>query len=396
MSTFNGTKILKNFSLLLQTSIIIIFLLTGCGKSELLVLSGTVESTQIEVNSEASGKIICIEKKESTLINKNDEIAVIDASVQELVVKQQESIVKLKEARLDELKSGSRAEQLQQAEAAVKSAKAKLDELKAGSRPEQIRQAEASVNTAKASVETAQISYDYWLDKYKKIKELYNSDKVSESELSDAKYKLDTAGQQLKTSNEQLNSAQSQLDLLKNGASEQAIQAAQANYEQTVAQLDLLKNGSTSQAIKAAEADLEQSKASLEQAKLLLSKYHVKSPVDGTLILNNVNIGDMVNVGTSVGTVSDLNDLWVKVYIPQKNLNAVKLGQELELKSPLVEGNIIKGKVIYIASESEFTPKNTETKDAKENTVFKVKVKIMDNVDKLRPGSTIDAYIPLS
>ncbi|MCR4434650.1 MAG: efflux RND transporter periplasmic adaptor subunit [Clostridiales bacterium] len=333
----------------------VLFALSGCGKSEGLVLSGTVEAEQIDVNSEVSGKVIKLEKEEGNLINKNETIAVVDSSMQELAVKQQEAVVSLKQAKLDELKAGTRPEQIEQAQAAVEAAKTGL-------------------NTAKTGVDTAQISYNYWQDKYNKTKSLLDSSAVSENDLADAKYKLDTAQQQLITAEKQYNSAQSQL------------KSAQA-------QLDLLRNGSTYQTIKAAEADLEQSKEALEQAKLVLSKYNIKSPITGTYLSKNINLGDIVSVGSSVATVADLNNLWLRVYIPQRNLHQVKLNQEVNLTVSSMPGKTIKGKIIYIADEAEFTPKNTETTEAKENTVFKLKIKIMDHIDTLKPGMPMEARI---
>lgn len=368
---------------------------SGCGREKSLVLSGTVESTQMDVNSEVAGKILKLEKEEGALVKRGDVMAVIDTSTQELAVKQQEAVVKLKKAKLDELKEGSREEQIKQAEASARAAKAKLDELKAGTRPEQIRQAEATVNTAKAAVDNAEISYNYLQDKYDKVKVLYQSNGASENDLQDAKYKLDTANQQLVSAREQLRTAQSQLELLQNGATSQSIQAAQASYEQAAAQLELLKNGSANQTIKAAEADLEQSQASLDQAKLVLGKYQIKAPADGTYLFKNANIGDIVNAGTSVATLSDLTDLWVKVYIPQRSINAVSLGQEIRLKSISAPEQTIKGEITFISSEGEFTPKNTETTEAKENIVFKLKIKITDKGGvNLKPGMNVEAYIP--
>jgi HlyD family secretion protein len=330
---------------------------SACEKKESLVLSGTVESTEIEINSEVPGKVIEVAKEEGTAIKKGEMVASIDSSLQELVVKQQEAVVKLKQARLDELKAGTRPEQVRQAEASADTAR-------------------TAVNTVQTTVDTAQINYKYWLDKYNNTKSLYDSGSASDNDLSDAQYKLDTAKQQLITAQKQLKSSQSQL---------QAMQS----------QLELLRNGSTNQAIQAAQADLEQASAILEQAMLTLSKYKVKSPIDGTLISRNINTGDMVNTGTSVATVSDLNNLSVRVYIPQKYINLVSLNQEIALKSIAVDGKSIKGRITYIASEAEFTPKNTETTEAKENTVFKLKIKILDNIEKLKPGITVDAYIPL-
>ncbi|MCX7709558.1 MAG: efflux RND transporter periplasmic adaptor subunit [Clostridia bacterium] len=332
-------------------------LFSGCSSTNSLQLSGSVESTQIDANSEVAGKILHLEKDEGAAVKKDDVLASIDASAQELIVKQHEATVKAKQARLDELKAGTRTEQIRQAEASTDTAK-------------------TAVNSAKTSVDNAQINYNYWVDKYNKTKSLNQSGAASDNDLQDARYKMDTANQQLITAQKQLSSSQSQL------------QSAQA-------QLDLLRNGNTNQTIKAAEADLEQSQAVLEQAKLTLSKYQVKSPIDGTYLLRNVETGDIVNAGTGVATISDLSDLWVKVYIPQRHLNSIKLGQELELKTVSLPGQTIKGKITFISSDAEFTPKNTETSEAKENTVFKVKIKMLDHIDQLKPGMTVDAHIPL-
>lgn len=350
------TGILKHImAIMLVYSIILLF--AGCGEAKNLELSGTVESTQIDAASEVPGKVIKLDKEEGEQVKQGDVIAELDAGLQELAVKQQEAVVKLKEAKLDELKAGTRPQQLEQAGAAVKSAA-------------------AAVKNAGTGVDTAQISYDYWLEKYNNVKELYDSNSTSENDLTDAKYKVDTAGQQLDVAEKQLESSKAQL-------------------ESANAQLDLLKKGSTNQTIQAAEADLEQSSAALEQAKLTLEKYKVKAPVDGTLIMRNLEPGELVNSGTSAGTVSDLSNLWMYVYIQQKYLDKLSLNQELSLRVEALNGSLVKGKVVFISSTAEFTPKNVETDEAKENTVFKVKIKILERVNELRPGMTADAIIPL-
>lgn len=342
-------------SIMLVFAIILLF--AGCGAAKNLELSGTIESTQIDAGSETPGKIVKLDKEEGDLVKQGDIIAELDPAMQELTVKQQEAVVKLKQAKLDELRAGTRPQQLEQSEAAVKSA-------------------ELSVKNARTGVDTAQTSYDYWLEKYKNIKSLYDSNSASENDLLDAKYKVDTARQQLDVAKKQLESLQAQL-------------------ESANSQLDLLKKGSTNQTIQAAEADLDQSTAALDQARLILEKYKVKAPVAGTLIMRNADPGELVNTGTSIGTISDLGNLWMNVYIQQKYLDKVALNQDVSLRVKALNGNIIKGKIIFISGTAEFTPKNTETDDAKENTVFKVKIKMLERVSELRPGMTADAIIPL-
>ena len=352
---------MRNRLLRHMVSIMLIFtiipLFSGCRAAKNLELSGTIESTQIDAGSETPGKIIKLNKDEGELVKQGDILAELDAGLQELVVKQQEAVVKLKKAKLDELKAGTRPQQVEQAEAAVKSAA-------------------LAVKNAATGVDTAQTSYDYWLEKYNNIKALYDSKTASENDLLDAKYKVDTARQQHDVAKKQLESTQAQL------------QSANS-------QLDLLKKGSTNQTIQAAEADLEQSSAALEQARLTLEKYKVKAPVDGTLIMRNSELGELVNAGTSIGTISDLGNLWMYVYIQQKYLDKMTLNQDISLRVKALNGSLVKGKVVFISGTAEFTPKNTETDEAKENTVFKVKIKILERVNELRPGMTADAIVPL-
>jgi len=346
---------LKRAAFAMVLPLMIAFALPACGRSDVLALSGTVESTQVDVNSEVAGKITELKKDEGDMVRKGDVLAVVDSSVQELTVKQQEAMVALKKARLEDLKAGTRPEQVKQGEAAAESA-------------------QTAVNSAKTGVDNAEINYRYWLDKYNKTRALFDSGSASESELSDAKYRLDTAGQQLASARKQADAAQAQLESAK-------------------AQLDMLRNGSTSQTIQAAQADLDQSQAALEQARLVLSKYQVRAVTDGTYLTKNVSLGDMVNAGTGIATLSDLTDLWVKVYVPQKYINRISLNQQLKLTSKALPGKTLNGKVVFVASEAEFTPRNVETEEAKENTVFRVKIKFLDNLDKLKPGMTVDTLI---
>jgi HlyD family secretion protein len=252
----------------------------GCSSKTELQLSGTVEATQIEAASEVSGKVIRFGSEEGNSVKKGDVLAVLDSSLQELTVRQQQAIVEAKQARLDELKAGTRPQQLEQARESVKSAG-------------------LAVANGQNNVKNARITYDYWLDKYESIKKLVSAKNTMENELADAKYKVDTAKQQLDIAEKQQETLKTQL-------------------KSAESQLDLLKQGATSQSVKAAEADLEQTRLSLEQARLVLGKYQVLSPMDGTYSLRNVHIGDLINTGTSVATISDLNDLWMYVFLPQK------------------------------------------------------------------------------
>jgi len=371
----------------------VILAVSGCAGNNNIILNGSVEATQTKVYSEKAGKVLEILKDEGAQVKADDLIINIDSEYQGLVIKQLQALVDAKKARLDELKAGTRHEQITQAEAAVTAAKARYNEAVNGSRPEQISQAQSAVDSANSNVAICQSNYNLADTKYQTTEELFNSGVATKDALDDVTNKRSTAKLQLDNANSALKQAQSQLALLKNGSTKETIQAANASVGQAQAQLALLKNGNTVQAIQAAESDYEQAVAQVEQAQNSFDKYGIKSPVSGVLTEKNIDIGEIVNTGTNIGTVSDLNDLWVNFYISQKYLSVIKIGQEISLKATSFNGTI-KGEIINISQVAEYTPKNIETNEAKENTVFKFKVKIIDNIENLRPGMTISASIP--
>ena len=87
-------------------------------------------------------------KEQGEPVQKGDIIAVIDHTIQTYSVDQLQAIVQMKEAKLEELKAGTRPLQIEQAKAQVRAIEAKLEGLIAGTRPQQIEQAKNGVSIA--------------------------------------------------------------------------------------------------------------------------------------------------------------------------------------------------------------------------------------------------------
>jgi HlyD family secretion protein len=372
-----------------------LLLFAGCGRTQNLQLSGTVEAQEAHAVPEVSGKILELPFDEGTFVQKGDIIAIIDDQTQQLSVSQLEAAVKAKQAVLQELNNGSRPEQVSQARAGVNAAKAQLDEAIRGSRPEQIKQAEAGVAIAQSNVDSAQVSLDYSQKNYDRSLQLYNEGTLNTAGLDEARFKLDTAETSLHTAQEQLASAKAQLELAQSGAGDEAVQAARANYDQAAAQLELVKNGPVGTTIDAAQADLDHSQAALDQGRLQLSRYKISSPIDGVISLLPVTKGEIVNAGGTAATIIDQQDKYVHFYIPQRYLSLVRVGQEVYLNLSSLPGTPVKGKITFIAPKAEFTPRNTETNESKENTVFKFKVRVMDYLEQVQPGMTANITFPV-
>jgi HlyD family secretion protein len=367
---------------------------TACAGQNEIKLSGTVEYTQYDVNAEAAGKIVDVKMKEGSAVKAGDVIATVDSALQTLAVAQAEAAVMAKQIQLDELNAGAREEQLSAAEASVKAAQAKYTDVANGATTEEKAQAQAAADVAGDNEKTAKTAYEYVNSKYDEVLSAYNLGLATKAQLDEAKFNKDTAYSQYQAAADQHNAALAALKKVKKGASSAAKRAAKAGVEQAQAQLDLLQNGSTQYAIGMAQANLDAAQAQLSQAKLAQSKCSIVSPVSGMAAIVQISLGDMVNTGGYTATIIDENDIWTHVYMPQTGLRYVTLHQEVQVTTPAWPDATFAGTVVYIAEKAQFTPKNTETQDAKENTVFKIKIKIDDPDKKLKPGMTVYAHIP--
>jgi len=103
----------------------------------------------------------------------------------------------------------------------------------------------------------------------------------------------------------------------------------------------------------------------------------------------------MVQFGSTLFTISQLDKVYLKVYINESDLGKVKYGQKADIFIDSYPDKAFQGKVIYISSKAEFTPKNIQTKEDRIKQVFSIKIEI-DNKDYvLKPGMPADAKIIL-
>lgn len=119
-----------------------------------------------------------------------------------------------------------------------------------------------------------------------------------------------------------------------------------------------------------------QSKASVSLAQLQIDKCSINSSVEGKVTEVFVHEGEMCTQGMNIAKVSGHNK-YIKIYVEESKRSRVKIGQKLDIYDG--SKKISKGTISYISSQSEFTPKNVETKDEKEKTVFEVKLTLDEN-----------------
>ncbi len=163
-----------------------------------------------------------------------------------------------------------------------------------------------------------------------------------------------------------------------------ALDMAKLNYEQ-------IKNGPKEQA-DIANLKVEQAQAAYDLSNLIVKKGVLTSPISGTITDTYFNAGEIITPGGSIAEMSDLNNLWIKIYVPEKYLYKVSLNKDVTVNVNSINKKI-SGKVVYISPNGEFTPKNTTTESSKEDIVYEVKIQIKGNVKELKPGMLADVTI---
>ncbi|MGA7836654.1 MAG: efflux RND transporter periplasmic adaptor subunit [Ignavibacteriaceae bacterium] len=245
--------------------------------------------------------------------------------------------------------------QLKQAEAARELAGAQLQLLRNGARKEDIQSAEAMKEQAKISLDQAKKDKE-------RMDQLYVAKTISEKQHEDAVNRYSSMQQQYK-------SARENYDKLLKFARPEEIKQAMARVDQTIANENLVK-------------------------KHIRDSY-VVSPISGFVVKKYFEAGETVAPMSSLLKLSDLSKVKLLIYVSEKELGKVKLGQEADVTTDSYDGKKYGGKVIYISPEAEFTPKNIQTKDERTKLVFAVKIEIPNPNFELKPGMPADAVVHL-
>jgi HlyD family secretion protein len=123
----------------------------------------------------------------------------------------------------------------------------------------------------------------------------------------------------------------------------------------------------------------------------------VRSAFDGVVTVRHREPGEVVPAGSPVLTVMNRDDRWVKIYVPETRIGAVRLGLEAEITTDTFPGKTYGGTVSFIASEAEFTPKTVQTSEERVKLVYAVKVTVAgDPSFDLKPGMPADVRLALA
>ncbi|HLA77931.1 MAG TPA: efflux RND transporter periplasmic adaptor subunit [Vicinamibacteria bacterium] len=155
--------------------------------------------------------------------------------------------------------------------------------------------------------------------------------------------------------------------------------------------LSRLRAGSRAEEIEASRARLAAVSARLAQLDQQLKDASIVSPLAGLVSEKLAEAGELVTAGAPLCVVTDLRDAWLTIFVSEPDLARIRIGQPAEVRTD--DGQTRQGRVIFVASKAEFTPKNVQTRDERVKLVYRVKLGL-DNADGLfKPGMPAEASL---
>lgn len=382
-----------------------------------LLLSGNIETTEVELSFKQAGRVQERLADEGQPVRRGQVLARLDDATWQVETALRQAEVQAAEARLAELQNGYRPEDLTQAKAAqaqaearlaelkngtraedLAQAQARLAELKNGSRPEEIAQAQAAAQ--RSAAEAARAAADFARAQRLFADKVISTDEF-EARQTQAQVTAASAAQaqaalalvQAGPRAELIAQAQSRLDLARHGPRPEEIAQAEAAAAQARAGAEKMQRGPRAEEIAQAQAALAAARQNLRLAQIHLADASLASPLDGLVLSKAAEPGEFVNPGTPVLTVADLDHLWLRAYVNLPDLGRVKLGQKALLRLDIPTAKPLEGRVSFIASEAEFTPKSIQTQSQRVKLVYRVKIEVPNPEHLLKPGMPADALL---
>lgn len=118
----------------------------------------------------------------------------------------------------------------------------------------------------------------------------------------------------------------------------------------------------------------------------------IRSPIDGVVLERLVEEGEFAAPGSTTMVVAPLDELTLKVYVPEDRYGQVALGQTYPVTVDSFPNETFQGSVKNIADKAEFTPRNVQTTDSRKTTVYAVTLDLAPSAGKLKPGMPADVH----
>lgn len=357
-----------------------------------LRLSGNIEFKKVDIAFKTAGKLVELNVDEGANVTKGMVIARLDREQMSRIRERDSATVLAAESQLTQLQTGIRfqkemmAGELALRSSEVRQAKAKLQELLDGARPQELAQARSALADLRSLREQASRELE-------RGKKLIAKEDISQNQFEQFQTRFDSLSAQV-------SSAEQRLALLTEGprktdieAARAAVARAEAALRMTEAQrLEILRR---EEDLAARRADVSRAKSGVSVIDSQLDDTVAVAPIDGVVLVKSADPGEVLAAGTPIVSIGDIDQPWLRGYVPQSQLGQVKLGMTVAIHSDSYPGKTYQGKISFIASEAEFTPKQIQTAEERVKLVYRIKVDVANPGRELKLNMPVDGVIQI-
>jgi len=349
----------------------------GRSKKGFLRLHGWVEGTEVSLSAKVKGQIIELNVEEGSEVKKGDLVAQIDSEQIRSRISNAEALIA--EARAALTKTHNYVEILQ---SRLRGSRIAL-ELSRKQSKARISQAEAGLASTKAVLEQAETNFSKAEKDYIRFRPLAKKKTISESKMDSVEeaYKVTKAAVERAT--REIFLAEASLALARSSLTE--IRLRENDVDTLGKELIAAR---TDESI--AEAVVAAALARKREIDATLADTFIYSPVKGTVTDKVIELGENVVMGTPIVVVTDMAQLYVKTYVEQVDIGKVKLDDPCRIYVDSFPERYFEGKVIFVASRAEFTPRDVQMNEHRSSMVYKIKVGIDNPEGILKPGQPAD------
>jgi multidrug resistance efflux pump len=347
-----------------------------------LWMPGTVESQEVRLSSRVGGRVTKVLVKESDLVDAGQPVLELEMPELDAERKQLEAQVASAKALLARAENGPREEEKAAAKADVAAAEARLARMRKGYRTEEKDQARKEEEAIVAEMQNA----------YQEL----NRERALLNKGATTIEAYETASTKHNRLQAQAAAAAAKTKMMESGYRPEEVAEAEAQLASFQAASDLLQAGTRQEDKDQAAAKVAELEAQIAALDVRRNERTVYAPEKAVVEVISVRPGDIAAANAPLVKVLRADDLWVKAYISEVDLGHIQLGKQVDVTIDTFPGKRFQGVVTYIASDSEFTPRNVQTLDERRHQVFGFKVRVDDPQGVFKSGMAAEVFLPLA
>ena len=372
-----------------------VYAYVGMGKKtdNRILVSGNIELNEVNIAFKTAGRLVERAVDEGDAVKKGQVVARLDRD--QLVAQRERESAALQSTQSQlaqaqtavEWQRATLAADLEQRRADLASNESRLLELKNGARPQEKQEAHAAVDAAQSEFDRAQRDWE-------RAQTLHKNDDISTSQFDQFRSRWQSAEAALKQAKERM-------AMIEAGPRAEVVEAAASQVQKArgavkTAEANALELRRREQEIATRHAEIDRARAALALIDSQLADTIAASPVDGVVLVKAADTGEVLAPGSTIMTVGDIDHPWLRGYVNETDLGKVKIGSKVKVTTDTYPGKVYNGRVTFISSEAEFTPKQIQTEQERVKLVYRVKIEVENPNRELKSNMPADAEIALN